>query len=74
MDQNTTRQLAKEVIKRARHMDKPADVDTYINQYFARTWDHFDVNKDGKLDTLDMTAFMKYLASDQGVDLDELMK
>ena len=55
-------------------MDKPADVDTYINQYFARTWDHFDVNKDGKLDTLDMTAFMKYLASDQGVDLDELMK
>jgi len=43
-----------------------------MGQYFNRTWDHFDVNQAGKLDTMDMTAFMKYMASDQGIDLDAL--
>ena len=45
-----------------------------MKQYFQRTWDHFDVNNEGRLDALDMTAFMKFLASDQALDLDELMK
>jgi hypothetical protein len=39
-------------------------VDDYMSQYFARTWEHFDVNEEGKLDALDMPAFMKYLVSD----------
>jgi hypothetical protein len=44
--------------------------DEYIKQYFDRTWEHFDVNNDGKLDALDMYAFMKFLCSDQSIDLD----
>ena len=35
-----------------------------MNQYFQRTWEHFDVNNEGLLDVLDMTAFMKFFLSD----------
>ena len=41
-----------------------------MNNYFTRTWEHFDVNKEDMLDAMDMPAFMKYLASDQSIDLD----
>ena len=44
--------------------------DDYMKQYFDRTWEHFDVNNDNRLDALDMPAFMKYLCSDQSIDLD----
>ena len=74
MDKKQTMNLGKEVIKRVKKLDdKPAEVDKYMNQFFARTWEHFDVNQSGLLETMDMTAFMKYLASDQGIDLDEVM-
>ena len=43
-----------------------------MNQYFARTWEHFNVNNDSVIDALDMPGFQKYLLSDQGVDLDSL--
>ena len=43
-----------------------------MNQYFGRTWEHFDVNESNMLDALDMPAFMKYLCSDQSLDLDNL--
>lgn len=42
-----------------------------MNQYFGRTWEHFDVNDAGMVDALDMPAFMKYLCSDQSLDLDK---
>ena len=50
------------------------DLDTFMNQYFGRTWEHFDVNSDQYLDCNDMTSFMKYLTSDQSVDLDSIAK
>ena len=36
----------------------------HLAQYFPRTWEHFDVNKENILDVSDMPAFMKYLESD----------
>ena len=47
-------------------------LENYMNQYFGRTWEHFDVNEANRLDALDMPAFMKYMASDQSIDLDSL--
>ena len=65
--------LGKEVLSRFKKL-QGKELDGFVNQYFGRTWEHFDINKTGMLDSLDMTAFMKYLASDQSLDLDELMK
>merc|ERR1712032_449084 len=42
---------------------------TYLGTYFKRTWDHFDVNKDGELGVESMPAFMRFLASDQTLNL-----
>jgi len=71
MDKNGTKSVATQVMSRVKNL-QGKDLDGFVGQYFNRTWDHFDVNQAGKLDTLDMTAFMKYMASDQGIDLDGL--
>jgi hypothetical protein len=62
---------SREVLSNIKKM-KGADLDKYMNQYFGRTWEHFDVNESNMLDALDMPAFMKYLCSDQSLDLDKL--
>uniref|UniRef100_A0A7S3CLU5 EF-hand domain-containing protein n=1 Tax=Strombidium rassoulzadegani TaxID=1082188 RepID=A0A7S3CLU5_9SPIT len=69
MDKKQTLAASREVLEKHKHLTGK-DQDEYIKQYFGRTWEHFDVNKDGMLDSLDMPAFMKFLASDQSIDLD----
>ena len=49
---------------------KGKDLNDYMGQYFARTWNHFDVNKTGLIEVLDTPAFMRYLASDQQLNLE----
>ena len=71
MDKANTKSVATQVMSRVKKI-QGKELDAFVNQYFQRTWDHFDVNQTGYLDTLDMTAFMKYMASDQGIDLDGL--
>lgn len=71
MDKANTKSVASQVMSRVKKL-QGKDLDAFVNQYFQRTWDHFDVNQTGYLDTLDMTAFMKYMASDQSIDLDGL--
>ena len=73
MDKAQCMALAKDVIGKVKGF-QGKELDGFINQYFQRTFEHFDVNNTGLLDTLDMTAFMKYLASDQSIDLDSLYK
>jgi hypothetical protein len=63
MDKKNTMSASREVLTKYKKL-AGKDLDDYMNSYFSRTWEHFDVNKDGMLDALDMTAFMKYLASD----------
>ena len=41
----------------------------YLGTYFKRTWDHFDVNKSGELGVEVMPAFMRFLSSDQTLNL-----
>ena len=63
MNEATTRQAASEIL--ATHKDlKGKENEDYLKEYFARTWAHFDVNKAGMIDTLDMPSFMRFLASD----------
>ena len=44
---------------------KGADLSSYLDTYFPRTWEHFDVNKSGKVEVSKMPQFMRFLASDQ---------
>merc|ERR1712086_810366 len=48
---------------------KGSALSDYLGTYFKRTWDHFDVNKDGELGVESMPAFMRFLASDQTLNL-----
>ena len=73
MNKKMTMELGKDCVEKTKDMHSK-ELDEYVAQYFPRTWEHFDVNKVGMLDALDMTAFCKYLASDQSVDLDNLFK
>jgi len=63
MDKKTTKDVAGQVVGRVKTL-QGKELDGFMGQYFERTWDHFDVNQQGRLDVLDMPAFMKYIASD----------
>merc|ERR1711935_934304 len=39
--------------------------DAYLKTYFPRTWAHFDVNRSGKVESIKMPQFMRFLCSDQ---------
>jgi hypothetical protein len=71
MNKKWTQAASKEVLGKLKKMDESAS-EKYMNQYFGRTWEHFDVNEANRLDALDMPAFMKYLCSDQSLDLDAM--
>lgn len=45
MNKKWTQVAAKEVLQKHKKMDDAA-ADKYMNQYFGRTWEHFDVNDD----------------------------
>lgn len=63
MDKAQTELAAKEVLKTHKKIDAK-ELEDYMKQYFARTWTHFDINKDDKLDADTMPMFMRFLASD----------
>merc|ERR1719162_357021 len=41
-----------------------AELTAYMNTYFQRTWDHFDVNGGGSIEVIKMPQFMRMLCSD----------
>ena len=41
----------------------------YLKSYFARTWAHFDVNKEGRIGVETMPMFLRFLSSDQTLNL-----
>jgi len=68
MTEATTTQAAKEVL--GTHLKlKGAELETYMKTYFPRTWKHFDVNSTGLVDAISMPQFMRFLASDQTLEL-----
>ena len=64
MDEAAARRAAKEVIETHKGLTG-ADNKEYLDTYFPRTWNHFDVNKSGKVGVEMMPQFMRFLASDQ---------
>ena len=71
MDKKQAMALSKDVVGKSKKI-QGKELDDYMNQYFARTWEHFNVNNDAVIDALDMPGFEKYMLSDQGIDLDGL--
>jgi len=41
------------------------DLSDYMDTYFDRAWDNFDVNGDGAVEVIKTPMFMRFLASDQ---------
>merc|ERR1719450_241455 len=68
MTEAATKAAASEVLSTHKGL-KGAALSDYLGTYFKRTWDHFDVNKDGELGVESMPAFMRFLASDQTLNL-----
>lgn len=48
-----------------------AALSDYLNAYFGKAWNHFDVNRGGKVEVIKMPQFMRFLASDQSLSLGE---
>jgi hypothetical protein len=68
MTEATTRAAASEVLETHKGL-KGAEKDAYLKTYFPRTWAHFDVNKEGRVEVGSMPAFMRFIASDQQMSL-----
>ena len=71
MDKKQTMACSKDLVGKAKKI-QGKELDEFMSQYFARTWEHFDVNNDQLLDAADMPGFQKYMLSEQGIDLDAL--
>ena len=70
MNQATTLAAAKEVL--ATHKGLKGDMlSAYLDTYFAKAWAHFDVNQTGEIEVIKMPQFMRFLASDQQLQLGE---
>merc|ERR1711981_752189 len=68
MDEAATRAASTEVLATHKAL-KGAELQSYMKSYFPRTWAHYDVNKAGNLGVEVMPAFMRFLASDQTLNL-----
>ena len=70
MSEATTKAAATEVLGTHKGL-KGAELEAYLNTYFAKAWAHFDVNKTGAVEVIKMPQFMRFLASDQNLSLGE---
>merc|ERR1719213_786226 len=61
---------AKEVLKTHKGLSGDA-LSTYMETYFPRTWDNFDVNGSGAVEVIKAPQFMRFLCSDQTMSLGE---
>ena len=68
MNEATTRAAAREVLATHKGLTG-ANLDNYLNSYFAKAWGHFDVNRTGKVAPENMPSFMRFLMSDQYIQL-----
>jgi len=68
MTEAQTKAAAAEVLGTHKGLDGPAKAE-YLKTYFPRTWAHFDVNKAGMVGVEVIPQFMRFLASDQTLNL-----
>jgi len=68
LNEASTRALATEVLGTHKNL-KGADLKEYVKTYFPRTWAHYDVNKTGYVGVEVAPQFMRFIASDQTLQL-----
>ena len=68
MDKAQTNAAVAEVLETHKGL-KGDEKKKYLDTYFARTFAHFDVTKGGKVEVIKMPQFMRFLASDQYMTL-----
>ena len=68
MNEAATRAASGEVLETHKGLSGAAKAE-YLKAYFPRTWAHFDVNKGGMIGVESMPQFMRFLASDQTLNL-----
>ena len=64
MDEAATRAAAREALETNCKVTGKAR-DNWLNTYFAKAWNHFDVNRTGKIEVIKMPQLMRFLCSDQ---------
>ena len=69
MTEAQTRAAASEVLETHKGLKGAAKAD-YLKTYFPRSWAHFDVTKAGMIGVEDMSMFMRFMASDQTMNLE----
>ena len=67
MNYNSTKAAAAEVLATHKGLTGSAYLDTYFDKAFG----HFDVNRTGEIEVIKMPQFMRFLASDQYMQLGE---
>ena len=68
LNEASTRALATEVLGTHKGL-KGGDLKEYVKTYFPRTWAHYDVNKTGYIGVEVAPQFMRFVASDQTLQL-----
>ena len=68
IDEAAARAASREVLATHKGLTGQALIN-YMQTYFQKTWAHFDVNGSGKIEVIKMPQFMRFLASDQSMDL-----
>jgi len=70
MTQSTALAASKEVLNTHKGLSGDA-LSAYLDTYFDKAWAHFDVNQSGKIEVIKMPQFMRFVASDQYMQLGE---
>jgi len=70
MSKKDMTRAAKEVLGTHKGLKGEA-LDTYMDTYFERCWNNFDVNGEGAIEVIKSPMFMRFLASDQVMSLGE---
>ena len=70
MGKGNAEAAAKEVLNTHKGLSGDA-LAAYMDTYFAKAWAHFDVNQTGSIEVIKMPQFMRFLCSDQYMQLGE---
>ena len=70
MNQASTLAAAKEVLNTHKGLSGDA-LGSYLDTYFDKAWENFDVNGSGEVEVIKAPQFMRFLASDQRMALGE---
>jgi hypothetical protein len=70
MDKSGTYAAAQEVLNTHKGLSGAA-LQQYLDSYFDKAWGHFDVNLTGHVEVIKMPQLMRFLCSDQRMQLGE---